>query len=224
MAYTPINWQTGDTITAEKMNKMDNGWAVVETQLFSESVTTSITDPNYPPYAEFTYNQLIDYDTIRVTFNGVDYVCNRIGTGNLYGGHDQSDYDFSQFPFVITSYTQDGVAHSFIETENEGTYTVAIAGAVTEVGNGFSNAVNAVDKENELKVVSGVTTWAEADSAIRSGKTVYSYIDSSQKALYLQSYTNGQQYVIAGVTVYFTSANGLAMVNMQASSSDGVLS
>ena len=27
MAYTPTNWQTGDTITAEKLNKLENGVA-----------------------------------------------------------------------------------------------------------------------------------------------------------------------------------------------------
>lgn len=27
MAYTPTNWQTGDTITAEKLNKMEQGIA-----------------------------------------------------------------------------------------------------------------------------------------------------------------------------------------------------
>lgn len=39
MIYTPINWQNGDTITAEKMNKMDNGWGIGEVELFSETVT-----------------------------------------------------------------------------------------------------------------------------------------------------------------------------------------
>ncbi len=29
MAYTPTNWQTGDTITQEKMNKLENGLAEV---------------------------------------------------------------------------------------------------------------------------------------------------------------------------------------------------
>lgn len=27
MSYTPTNWQTGDTITAEKLNKLENGVA-----------------------------------------------------------------------------------------------------------------------------------------------------------------------------------------------------
>ena len=27
MAYTPTNWQTGDTITAQKLNKLENGVA-----------------------------------------------------------------------------------------------------------------------------------------------------------------------------------------------------
>jgi hypothetical protein len=27
MSYTPTTWQTGDTITAEKLNKLENGVA-----------------------------------------------------------------------------------------------------------------------------------------------------------------------------------------------------
>ena len=29
MSYTPTNWQTGDTITAEKLNKLEEGVAAV---------------------------------------------------------------------------------------------------------------------------------------------------------------------------------------------------
>lgn len=219
MTYTPINWQTGDTITAEKMNKMDNGWGFQYAQLFSETVTTAIGD--FGASAVFLYNDVIDIAEITVRFNGVDYSCARIDAFNAhyYGGFSEQGPDFSEYPFAIQS--QDGTNSIF--TANPGTYTVAISADIIEVGNDFSNVVNMVAKENELEVVSGVTTWAEADSAIRSGKTVYSYISSSQKALYLQSYTDGQQYVIAGVTVNFSGA-GLAMVNMQASSEDGVLS
>lgn len=40
MSYTPINWQTGDTITAEKLNKMDNGWLVFVVNLITDESST----------------------------------------------------------------------------------------------------------------------------------------------------------------------------------------
>lgn len=88
MSYTPINWQTGDTITAEKLNKMDNGWSVESTQPFSETVTTE-RESQYAPYATgvFAHSQLINSGTITVTFNSVSYICNRIDyAGYIYYG------------------------------------------------------------------------------------------------------------------------------------------
>ena len=90
MAYTPINWQTGDTITAEKMNKMDNGWGVQNTQLFSESVTT--TAQGGMNGGVLSYSTLIDSASIVVSFNGTDYTCSRIEVFGqyFYGGFSES--------------------------------------------------------------------------------------------------------------------------------------
>ena len=84
MAYTPINWQTGDTITAEKMNKMDNGWGVQNTQLFSESVTTSVYEGMSFATGTFSYSALISDESVVVTFNGTDYTVARGGEDGYY--------------------------------------------------------------------------------------------------------------------------------------------
>ena len=39
MSYTPTNWQTGDTITAEKLNKMESGISANDTALTPFVVT-----------------------------------------------------------------------------------------------------------------------------------------------------------------------------------------
>ena len=42
MSYTPTNWQTGDTITAEKINKLENG--VADSGQYTEYDLSTISD------------------------------------------------------------------------------------------------------------------------------------------------------------------------------------
>ena len=119
MSYTPINWQNGDTITAEKMNKMDNGWSVGETQILSETVTTTIGDF---PFANgsLAYAEQITDSSIIVVFDGTSYTVARNEYG--YGEAGSSGPVFTNYPFFIIS--NNGNA---IYTENAGTYTIAIS-------------------------------------------------------------------------------------------------
>ena len=75
MAYTPINWQTGDTITAAKLNRCDNGWGYESTEILSETVTTADTYSGGYGVGELAYSQFINSPTIVVTFDGTDYTC-----------------------------------------------------------------------------------------------------------------------------------------------------
>lgn len=172
MAYTPINWQTGDTITAEKMNKMDNGWGVQNTQLFSETVTT--TAQSGMNSGALSYRTLINSASIVVTFNGTDYTCSRIEVFGqyFYGGFSESGPVFSEYPFAISSSSANG---NLIYTENAGTYTVAVSVQTIEWSNDFSAVVNeAVNMPvTPLLCVSGVTTYNEIDSAYDTQRLMY---------------------------------------------------
>lgn len=148
MSYTPINWQTGDTITAEKLNKMDNDWGVESTQLFSETVTT-VANPEYPEdgaWGDLAYSTMITTNTLTVTFDGTEYVCEKtIWEGaNAYGGLGDGGLDFSTIPFLITSYESEGTVFNSIGTENGGTHTVTIMGETIVCGNSFTSAVQSV--------------------------------------------------------------------------------
>lgn len=46
MAYTPTNWQTGDVITAEKLNKMENGIAGSSLEVIFTVTTNDELVPN----------------------------------------------------------------------------------------------------------------------------------------------------------------------------------
>lgn len=171
MAYTPINWQTGDVITAEKLNKMDNGWGITSAQLFSETVTT--VNDGSENIGNLTYTALIDAPTITVTFNGSDYVCERhaaIGDSYSYGAEiGMGSTDFSEYPFYIS--TMDG--DNSIATETAGTYTVAVSAPAVETSTNFANAVKNVAGTAPLLCVSGTTTYDEMSAAISAGRLLF---------------------------------------------------
>ena len=164
MAYTPINWQTGDTITADKLNRCDNGWAVESTQLFSETVTTEI-DPEYPddpPYAQLAYTSQITADTIIVTFDGTAYTCDN--QGGTYGG--------AGCPFRLMSISGFGNA---LETDVAGTYEISAATSSIETSTAFQSAVTSfVDTSTiPMRCVSGTTTAQAAYQAMSSGRMLF---------------------------------------------------
>lgn len=173
MAYTPINWQTGDTITAEKMNKMDNGWGVESTQLFSESVTTAASQGQPAPRAMLVYSTQITAPSVTVNFGGTDYEVNAMINENtyIYGGMGGSGPDFSTYPFCIISTP----SANMIYTETAGTYTVAVSTSGIAVSDNFSNAVNqCVDTSAiPMRCEDGVTTLTEVTTALLSGQLIY---------------------------------------------------
>lgn len=175
MAYTPINWQTGDTITAEKMNRMDNGWGIQEGQLFSESVTTR--SQGGLNMASIEYNYPIDSATIVVTFDGTDYTCPRIDAfgSYWYGGFTEQGPDFSVYPFTLT-YDEGSVC---VYAEDSGTHAIAVTAPTVVVGDNFSTAVNKVVDTSALplRCVDGVTAEEEMASAWQS-HLLYFYYDA----------------------------------------------
>lgn len=192
MAYTPINWQTGDTITAEKMNKMDNGWSVDSTQLFSETVTT--VDDYGVNVAQFTYSQEITAKTVTVTFNGVDYVVPRGENENgAFYGEGNDGAVFTTYPFFIFT-ASDG--YNSLETETAGTYTVTVTAHDYQLSPDFDSAVNSAVAIPDMSTLpfrceSGVTTMDDIDDALYRGRIVYfnySALGQPAKIFYVTSF------------------------------------
>lgn len=183
MAYTPINWQTGDVITAGKLNKMDNGWSVGNTQLFNESVTTVESDGLN--MATFDYDSPINYSTITVIFNNNEYTCSRIDAfGNYYyGGFSANGPDFSVYPFAIECNT--GLNSNNIYTSIAGTYSVSVSGNTIDISDNFSAAVGDVLEDVmggsplPFLCVSDTTTYSEMALAAASGRLLYFYTESA---------------------------------------------
>lgn len=178
MAYEPINWQTGDTITAEKLNKMDNGWSVTteRTTLFDGEVTT-VHDGGYNE-GTFTPDSPITADSITVTFNGTEYGCQNIGTDEYpeYGApYSGTAYNFSEFPFNIYS-----GRNMTITTETAGTYTLKIERTVVDVEktNEFAEAVSAVVSSNGYIKESAIkqAVYQEIPSEVKTPYSTYAFI------------------------------------------------
>lgn len=202
MTYTPINWQTGDTITAEKLNRCDNGWAVESSsqQLFSETVTTE-TDPSYPDepaWGDFAYSTQITADNVTVTFDGTDYVCIKVNLdgSNAYGGLSDDAPDFSTIPFLIVS----DPGENAICTATGGTHTVSVAGTSQsiETSEQFQTAVDSVVDTSTMPMecISGTTTIAEMSAAYGAGRIMFF---KSREQLIQTKYITG----IVGSTVTF---------------------
>ena len=216
MAYTPINWQTGDTITAEKMNKMDNGWSVTSgvTTLCDETVTT---EDDGGMYAGSLSISSITAPTITVTYDSTPYQCTQDEDGG-YG--DDPNFTFSDYPFRIEG---DG----FIITQTGGAHTVKIEAVVTSVETSaqFADAVASVIPV--FQIIIEVTTWQEAHDAMASGKLCYytAYVDGDEvlqfvalKAIYN---TEQERYDIIAVGA---PSDGLAVRDViYAFSSNGAL-
>lgn len=173
MAYEPTNWQTGDTITAEKMNKMDRGWGYESTQLFSETVTTAEQGGIY--VAVLAYSDVIDADSIIVTFDGMEYVCSRIdkyGT-YFYGSFGEQGPVFTEYPFFLSS----GRNGNTVCTQTAGEHTVSASAPTMQTSAGFAAAVSMASPVDAstlpLRCVEGVTTLSEANSALNDGRLVY---------------------------------------------------
>lgn len=173
MAYTPINWQTGDTITAAKLNRCDNGWSVESsstTYIDNESVTTNDTGEG-AALGLVPYAGAITAPVITVTFDGTPYTCAKgeFGYGAVASGPMA---DFTTYPFGLAA---DGPV--LLLTATAGTYTLTVESSVStiEVSEDFGKAANAcVDTSTmPLLCVSGTTTFAEMSAASASGRLLY---------------------------------------------------
>ncbi len=175
MAYTPINWQTGDTITAEKLNRCDNGWAVESSSqtYFTETVTT--VDEDGTAWGDFSYSTYIVAETTTVTFDGTDYVCTRQDDNatSVYGGYSEGAFDFTDYPFAF--FSEQGA--NYIATSTGGTHTVSVAGTSSsiETSPAFETAVSSVVDTSTMPMlcVSGVTTWADMARAYDAGRILF---------------------------------------------------
>lgn len=154
MSYEKQTWETGDIITAEKLNKLDPGYSVETTTndviVFNNNVTT--TNSYGISFATIALSELLTADTIKVTFNSTEYIVQKVsmsGSQYCYGEFTASGPLFTTYPFCITIDPNDSENNPpNIYTESAGTYSVKIEQSIevttAETSNEFNLAVESV--------------------------------------------------------------------------------
>ena len=209
MSYTPINWQTGQTITAEKLNKMDNGWSYssTSTEICDESVTTA--DDGYGTFAGQLSVSSITADTIVVTYDGNEYTCDRGSDGGYGAPFDEAteQQDWSTYPFAIYD---DG----YVVTQTSGSHTFVIVAEGTptiETSKEFRSAVESFVDVNmiPMRCVSDTTTWLEMRKAFDDGKLMFFVPNPNLPSLCIITsfYSSAVEYIpaLSGVTASFVN-------------------
>lgn len=214
MSYTPIGWQTGDTITAEKLNQMDNGWGTGTTQLFSETVTTEAGIEQ-----QLTYSQLITNDTITVEFGGTEYVCTNLAAGSISEGEfgapystELGGYDFSEYPFNL--YSEFGT--NYLITESSGTFAISVTADALQVSSDFNDAVNkCVDASTiPLLCVSGVTTYSEMAQVVTDQNRLMFFFADGKFFIITEATINDINFIPENSHVSATFVNNIFTVTM----------
>ena len=198
MSYTPKQWQCGDTISAEELNRMEQGIVEAgqgggdcgyectesETTIFDGSLTTvSMGEFSGAP---FDSSQPIEGNSISVTFDGVDYELPKtvVDSDIYYGEVDSNGPIFTTYPCVIVV----GPDYNYLIVASNGTYQLSVtlvekSVATTEC---FKSAVKSAStfllkavSEDEIIIDSAtyirVTydhTWQEVHDALREGMFV----------------------------------------------------
>lgn len=111
--------------------------------VFEGSVTT-VQEEEGDPWADLPEVADLSADTIKVTFNGVEYTCEKQseGGGIIYYGSD----DFSEYPFYISINPRG----SSIQTQTAGTYTLKIEEPQSGGSSDFSTAEVTLTTDVEL--------------------------------------------------------------------------
>ena len=194
MTFEPKTWSCGDTITAEELNRMeqgiedasDKGYECTETEVtaFDGSLTTvSMSGFSGAP---FVSSQPIDGNQISITFDGVDYELPKtvVDSDIYYGEIDSNGPIFTTYPCVI-AVAQDS---NYLFVASNGTYQLSItvtekSVATTEC---FKSAVKSAStlllkavSEDEISIeditytrVAYDHTWQEVHDALREGAFV----------------------------------------------------
>lgn len=193
MAYTKTTWNTGDVITAEKLNNMEDGITSAQAYTESESVrfSGSVTTEEYAGmYGAEIDCDLFDFpNQITVTFDGTEYTCERVAAGDnfAYGSVSSGAPDFSEYPFAILA-----GPHSLIVTETASTHQVEITATTKSVNQDLADLIPV------MQLVSGITNSADAVAAYNAGKLLYFTYDDP-KSFYIVTGINTENYMFVTI-------------------------
>lgn len=211
MAYEKQVWNCGDTITAEKMNHIEEGIENAQSGYeCTSSEVTLVSNETISTSEENTflsYTNLIDADTLVVYFDGTRYECPKISGGsayNAYGGYSSSEEatDFSEYPFAICSAIETEVPtrRNIVYTETAGTHTIELK-VVSEVVSTTECFEKAVKKFTGYECKETLKTLTE-ESIASTGMPPIAYLSYTQliDASSITVTFDGTEYVLGRTT------------------------
>ena len=203
MAYDKHTWTCDEPITVERLNHIEDGIAAggdcdcgfeceeTVTLLTEETVTTTMGEGDS---AEGTLQSVIDfsaYDSVIVTFNGVEYTCPVVLWDGDYGC-GSVDGTFTDYPFSMGTFSIDPVSgdQTVLFTQTAGTYSIKVESVSIDVTTStcFCAAVNKCVQGNGklIEAIGGGTcpdsqttyneyniTWDEILQGIHDGVTFW---------------------------------------------------
>lgn len=219
MTYTPINWQTGDVITANKMNKMDNGWGSQIKTVVNETFTAENGESYYQ--TELVYNKTIDAPVITVVFDNEEYTCElSIENGtNFYGAEFSGETpDFSVYPFTLIS--PPGYSNVVL-TETGGSHTIVVKYPSIETSSNFNKAIEVGSPLK--KIILSEYTWQEVHDLVEAGNIVY-YVNKTDSLtvnvyVVLSTGKSSSNYFIKAI---YIGGSGIAVNTLTVTSPDSV--
>lgn len=136
----PTTMEYFDKLLGEQLLEGEGGGGSSWQTVFEGSVTTEASGGQNSGIID--YNTQISADVIKVTFNGVEYECNKMTMGNTngYGEVGQQGPDFTNYPFFINSSTDGTLNVTTVYTESTGTYTLKIEEEQSGESSDFSTA------------------------------------------------------------------------------------
>lgn len=196
MAFEPKTWACGDTITAQELNRMEQGIVeasdkgyecVIDKDTLFDGVANVVSGGEGVYNWQFPNEVTIDADNIEVVFNGTSYNLNKQsyqGSFYYYGEIGQNGPVFTTYPFLIM--VQSIMAELYVQ--NRGDYNIKVSSdaETVETSECFEKAVKsastlllkAVSKDEiyiDPTTYTRVTydhTWQEVHDALREGMFV----------------------------------------------------
>lgn len=173
MAFEPKTWACGDTITAQELNRMEQGIAEagqggdvgyecteVKTILFDGSLTTNSSGGAPFSMAQFTPTSQIDANSITVTIDGTEYELPKVTAsfGTVYGEINGNTPLFTNYPCAIVFSNNT----YFFCTPSDGTHQVNIASLEEDI-------ITTECFEKAVKSMGGGLKYIKDDSSDNGG-------------------------------------------------------
>lgn len=159
----------------------DPGYECVETreELFEETIISYGPDD----YVGLSYTESISYDVAVITFDGIEYICEKqeIEDGfTVYGAYydGQETFDFSEYPFCLGS---EGApeATSWLVAQTRGEHSIKVEVLIpsVEISDGFKAAVDAAVRRDVqiIKLNASTQTYSPTDIDWHSPVIAYEF-------------------------------------------------